>query len=127
MNKETKDPKRDGQRRKMLTIIIIFLLLFGPIRVPAHQAGKGEIDKQVLFDGKPLNDACVTLVSAAGIKEQKTDGHGWANFTGLSFGQYTLYVDWNCDEIVDATHKIVLTEDNPLWVGVNEFFSPPEA
>lgn len=127
MNKETNDSKWNEKRRKMLTIIIIFLLLFGPIRVPAHQAGKGEIDKQVLFEGEPLAGACVTLVSTAGMVKMKTDGHGWANFTGLSFGHYTLYVDWNCDGVVDATHEIDLTGQNSPWIRVNRFFSPPEA
>ena len=112
----------------MLTIIIIFLLLFGPIRVPAHQAGKGEIDKQVLLDGEPLMDACVTLISATGgIAIPETDDNGWYNFTGLSFGQYTLLVDWNCDGVIDATHKIDLTEENSPWIRINRFFSLPKA
>lgn len=108
----------------MIIALILILLSIHFIYCPCLYMGLEEnaIHKRVIFEGggEPIENANVSIYLYNCYYDSKfTDGNGWANWTGLADGKWTIKVDADNDGNIDATDWDFLW-DGEVWELTNE-------
>lgn len=125
---EFKERKRKEEKRDRTMFAFLFLLVFigllilaavisyhcpyGPC--PCRGIEENAIHKRVVVDadGSPIQDANVSLYYNGDLYDWKhTSSSGWANWTGLNDGLWTIEVDAEDDGDIEKC------ESNILWDG----------
>lgn len=104
-------------------MIIVFIFLFLSCRSSSFCMGTGGINKRCIYDnGKPIVGAKVYIEQID--QTIYTNSSGWANFTNLGSGPYTIYVDMDNDGNWDGVPDIVVLGQGEV-VNITNDFPPP--